>query len=57
MSEGDTFDFIIVGAGMIGSSTAKYVSKLCQGKVGIVGVEEGDKNIFGAWHDEARITR
>ena len=39
------YDFIIIGAGMIGSSTAKYVAKICsqkteQMKIAIVGYNE-----------------
>jgi len=59
------YDFIIIGAGMIGSSTAKYVAKICsqkteQMKIAIVGYNEKeckDHDLQGAWHDEARITR
>ena len=39
------YDFLIVGGGMIGSSTAKYVAKICsqkteQMKIAIVGYNE-----------------
>ena len=39
------YDFIIIGAGMIGSSTAKYVAKICsqkteQMKIAIIGYNE-----------------
>ena len=39
----DILDFIIVGAGMIGASTAKYVSKCSDNaRVAVIGVTEGD---------------
>ena len=39
----DILDFIIVGAGMIGASTAKYVSKYGDNaRVAVIGVTEGD---------------
>ena len=39
----DILDFIIVGAGMIGASTAKYVSKYGgKARVAVIGVTEGD---------------
>ena len=39
------YDFVIIGGGMIGSSTAKYVAKICsqkteQMKIAIVGYNE-----------------
>ena len=43
----DIYDYVIVGAGMIGSSTAKYVAKICKERkinqnVALIGViEEG----------------
>ena len=48
----DIYDYVIVGAGMIGSSAAKYVAKICNErkqnqKVALVGViEEGIHRSF-----------
>ena len=39
----DILDFIIVGAGMIGASTAKHVSEYSDNaRVAVIGVTEGD---------------
>ena len=57
----DIYDYVIVGAGMIGSSTAKYVAKLCSEKnsnhkVALIGViREGNHKeinvIFLLFHE------
>ena len=47
----------VVGAGMIGSSTARWCSELApEGGVVLVGEGEGG-TCQGAWYDEGRITR
>ncbi len=50
------FDVAIVGAGMIGSSCAKYVSQDVENCL-LVGPKFHQEGIYGAWHDEGRITR
>ena len=57
-------DYVVVGAGMIGSSAAKYICEKSKElgmnvKVAVIGVEEagGENSLYGAWHDEGRITR
>jgi sarcosine oxidase/L-pipecolate oxidase len=55
------YDICIVGAGMVGSSAAKYASLDGASKVCLIGPEEpqhrAGHTIFGAHFDEARITR
>jgi len=58
------YQVVVVGAGMIGSSTAKWAAGLekeAGGKVALVGgiepVEKKEGDLFGAWFDEGRITR
>jgi len=56
---------VIVGGGMIGSSAAKHTAKICSEKninarIALIGVAEEDQpesHLYGAWSDEARITR
>ena len=41
----NVYDYVVVGSGMIGGSTAKYISKLCKEeglnkKIALVGVSE-----------------
>ena len=52
----NVFDVAIVGAGMIGSSCAKYISEDVA-KCLLVGPKFCQEGIYGAWHDEGRITR
>lgn len=59
---GDAFETVVVGAGMLGSAAAKYLSQagLDVLIVGPAEPEPGKKasqNAFGAHFDEARITR
>ena len=61
---GECFDFVVIGAGMIGSSTAQYLSEKSRErntniKVAVIGVDSADDTncLYGAWHDEGRITR
>ena len=49
---------------MIGSSAAKYLSQRSREldmevSIAVIGVEDPDKenSVYGAWHDEGRITR
>lgn len=61
------YDFVIVGAGLVGSAAAKYICKLSPGsRVCLVGPNEPSKQertlesgrrVFGAHDDEGRITR
>jgi sarcosine oxidase len=58
-----SFDITIIGAGMFGSAAAKYLSK-SQKNIALVGPEEpankqdaSGQLAFGAYYDEARITR
>ena len=60
----DHFDYVVVGAGMVGSSAAKYIAQRSRDlerniNVAIIGVEEPgeEEPLYGAWHDEGRITR
>ncbi len=57
------FDVVVVGAGMFGSSAAKYLSKN-NAKVALIGPAEptdaqvaSSQRSFGAYYDQARITR
>ena len=50
-----TFDVVIVGSGLIGSSCAKYASKMVY-KAAVID-PDSDYGGVGAWHDEGRITR
>jgi len=49
-------DLAVIGAGLFGSSCAKYASSQCHSVV-LIGPSEEGKNhdIFGAWLDEGRI--
>ena len=45
MENSELYDYVIVGGGMIGSSAAKYVAKICHEKnitarIALVGVAE-----------------
>lgn len=54
---GSKYDVIVVGAGMMGSATAKYLAAEGLDTL-LVGPTEGDgSGIHGSHHDEARITR
>ena len=55
------FDYAVVGAGLIGSAAAKYISEINLNTV-LIGPEEPEnkkthKGIFGSHYDEGRITR
>ncbi|MFL2755692.1 MAG: FAD-dependent oxidoreductase [Dehalococcoidia bacterium] len=57
----NVFDYAVVGAGLIGSATAKYISESNPNTV-LVGPSEPDNKkhhdgIFGSHYDEGRITR
>lgn len=59
----ECFDIAVVGAGMFGSASAKYLSR--QGaNVALIGPDEpankqaaSSQQTFGAYYDQARITR
>ena len=53
------YDIAVLGAGMLGSSCAKHLSKDYPGlRVVLVGPDERQtEDCFGAWFDEGRITR
>ena len=48
-------DCLVVGAGLIGSASARWAATLGRGRVGLVG--PGEEEAPGAWQDEGRITR
>jgi glycine/D-amino acid oxidase-like deaminating enzyme len=56
-------DTVVIGAGPIGASAARHLSMDVQaGRVVVIGADEPEDpathdGIFGAWHDEARLTR
>jgi sarcosine oxidase len=56
-------DIVVIGAGPIGASAARHLSMDVQaGRVVVIGADEPEDpathdGIFGAWHDEARLTR
>ena len=55
------YSVVVVGAGMIGSSAAKWASEICGRGVALVGMSEpsnkSSADLFGAWYDEGRMTR
>jgi glycine/D-amino acid oxidase-like deaminating enzyme len=54
------YDLVIVGRGMIGSAAARHAAKLAnrnEFRIALVGPSEGHEEVFGAHHDEGRITR
>jgi len=55
------YSLVVVGAGMIGSSAAKWASEICGRGVALVGMSEPcnktSADLFGAWFDEGRMTR
>lgn len=60
---GTTFGTVVVGAGPMGASAARHLSAdAAAGSVVVIGPDEpADRSShrapFGAWHDEARLTR
>lgn len=55
------FDYIIVGAGMMGAAAARHLSKT-EGRVALIGPAEPEnrkthQGVFASHYDEARITR
>jgi sarcosine oxidase len=56
-------DIVVIGAGPIGASAARHLSTDAQaGRIVVIGAAEPadpaqHDGIFGAWHDEARLTR
>lgn len=59
----DCFDVAVVGAGMFGSASSKYLSRN-QASVALIGPDEpmckqsaSSQQTFGAYYDQARITR
>ncbi|XP_071484901.1 monomeric sarcosine oxidase-like isoform X2 [Diadema antillarum] len=59
------YDVCVVGAGMVGSAAAKWLSQQADIKVCLIGPQEpegeewnsADREIFGCHYDEGRITR
>ena len=49
-------EIAVIGAGMIGSSAAKYVAAEAQSSV-LIGPDHPLQGIHAAWFDEGRITR
>ena len=52
----ECFDVAVIGAGLIGSAVAKYVSLETKNSV-LIGPDRPQNGIYGAWFDEGRITR
>eukprot|EP00095_Tigriopus_kingsejongensis_P003173 maker-scaffold91_size383040-snap-gene-1.19 protein:Tk03173 transcript:maker-scaffold91_size383040-snap-gene-1.19-mRNA-1 annotation:"hypothetical protein BRAFLDRAFT_82583" len=53
-----SYDIVVVGAGMIGSSVAKYLSKESTLRVGLIGPKESEQDwCHGAWFDQGRISK
>ena len=50
------YSTVVVGAGMIGSSAAKWASEMSPDG-GVLLVGEGEDGLYRAWSDEGRITR
>ena len=59
MSSAVVYDIAVLGAGMLGSSCAKHLSKeYPRLKIVLIGPDETQtEDCFGAWFDEGRITR
>ncbi|TRY67630.1 hypothetical protein TCAL_14685 [Tigriopus californicus] len=54
----NSFDIVVVGGGMIGSSVAKYLAKTSNLSIALIGpVEENQEWCHGAWFDEGRSTK
>ena len=59
MSDSDaTFEFAVIGGGLIGSSAARHLSEQSPppGSVCLIGPDDNAET-HGAWFDEGRITR
>jgi flavin-dependent dehydrogenase len=50
------YDVAIIGGGMIGSSAAKYVAQDVENSI-LIGPKFEQDGVYGAWHDEGRITK
>ncbi len=48
------FDYAVIGAGMMGSSCAKYITQ-DGARCLLVGPKSSQDGIYGAWMDEGRI--
>ena len=57
MKDIEIYDVAVIGAGMIGSSAAKYVAMESGIKCILIGPNEPQMGIHAAWFDEGRITR
>ena len=57
MTNTEYCDVAVIGAGMIGSSAAKYVAMERGIKCILIGPNEPQMGIHAAWFDEGRITR
>ena len=57
MTNDESYDVAVIGAGMIGSSSAKYVAMESGIKCILIGPNEPQMGIHAAWFDEGRITR
>lgn len=56
--DAEEYDVIVVGAGMIGSSTAKYASRDLKRRVCLVGpAERTHSSLHSCWYDEGRLYR
>ena len=50
------YDVAVIGAGMIGSAAAKYASEDVKATI-LIGADQPQDGVYGAWFDEGRITR
>ena len=61
MAKGQRYQYIVVGAGMMGTAAARHLSESCRG-VALIGSpepvdRESHEGVFGSHYDESRIVR